>query len=268
MIRTDIGELVISIKKNNLLNSKKIDYVFTPSFENLSKLGDSKEIITAYSVLLSCEYYEVINRFKVPEDYVIQYFLDKQYLQLQTAKEVLRCCCDDDITDLIGGQKKKKGLIPEQTIYLLAKSLLDYGIAGRAKVRISQRNEVKSYSSEFKITDYIDNARIHLGLSLDEAKKLTMTEYILLMAKKFPDNDGITRDEYDQAMALYEKRRKQRIAKAEAEEKAKAVTKPKPEVEAKAEQKSEAKQTRNQKRNQKRKQKRKQKQKLEIEIFQ
>lgn len=161
----------------------------------------------------------------MPENYVIQYFLDKQYLQLQTAKEVLKYCCNDDITDLIGGQKKKKGLIPEQTIYLLAKSLLDYGIAGRAKVRISQRNEAKSYTSEFEITDYINNARIYLGLSLDEAKKLTMTEYIYLMAKKFPDNDGMTRDEYDQTMALYEKRRKQRLAKA--------VTKPEPEAKQK-----------------------------------
>lgn len=214
MIRTDIGELVISIKKNNVLSSKKIDYVFIPSFENLSRLGDPVEIIAAYSVLLSNEAYEAMQRFKEPNDYVIQYVLDKQLLQLQTAKRVLKCCCNDDITDLIGGPKKKKGLIPEQTIYLLAKSMLDYGVAGRAKVRVSQRNENTSYSSEFKITDYINNARVHLGLSLDEAKKLTMTEYILLMSNKFPDKDGITRDEYDQAMANYEKRRKQRLAKA------------------------------------------------------
>ena len=213
MIRTDIGELVISIKKNNVLSSKKIDYVFIPSFENLSRLGEPAEIIAAYSVLLSNESYEAMKRFKEPNDYVIQYVLDKQLLQLQTAKRVLKCCCNDDITDLIG-EKKKKGLIPEQTIYLLAKSLLDYGVAGRAKVRVSQRNENNAYSSEFKITDYINNARVHLGLSLDEAKKLTMTEYILLMSNKFPDKDGITRDEYDQAMANYEKRRKQRLAKA------------------------------------------------------
>lgn len=214
MIRTDIGEMVVSVKKQGALSCKKNDYVFTPSFENLSKLGEPAEIIKAYTVLLSNKPYEIMRRFKEPNNYVISYLLDEQSLQLQTAKQVLKCCCNDDITDLIGGHKKKKGLIPEQTIYLLAKTLLDYGVVGRAKVRVSQRNESKSYSSEFKITDYINNARVHLGLSLDEAKKLTMTEYILLMANKYPDNEGMTREEYDKVASDYQKLRKARLAKA------------------------------------------------------
>ena len=214
MIRTDIGEMVISVKKQGALSCKKNDYVFIPSFENLSKLGEPAEIIKAYTVLLSNKPYEIMRRFKEPNNYVISYLLDEQSLQLQTAKQVLKCCCNDDTTDLIGGHKKKKGLIPEQTIYLLAKTLLDYGVVGRAKVRVSQRNESKSYSSEFKITDYINNARVHLGLSLDEAKKLTMTEYILLMANKYPDNEGMTREEYDKVASDYQKLRKARLAKA------------------------------------------------------
>ena len=214
MIRTDIGEMIVSVKKQGILSCKKNDYVFIPSFENLSKLGEPADIIKAYTVLLSNKPYEIMKRFKTPNNYVISSLLDEQSLQQQTAKRVLKCCCNDDITDLIGGQKKKKGLIPEQTIYLLAKSLLDYGVAGFAKVRVSQRNENKSYSSEFKITDYINNARVHLGLSLEAAKKLTMTEYILLMSNKFPDNQGMTREEYDKVASDYQKLRKARLAKA------------------------------------------------------
>ena len=211
MIRTDIGEMVVSVKKQGILRCKKNDYVFIPSFENLSKLGESADIIKAYTVLLSRKVYDAMNRFKEPEDYIVKYILDQQLIQLQTAKKVLKCCCDDDITDLIGGGKKKKGLMPEQNIFLLARTLLDYGVIGRAKVRISQRNENKSYSSEFKITDYINNAIVHLGLSLEAAKKLTMTEYILLMSKKYPDNDGLTSQEYDAVVAQYKQQRAERL---------------------------------------------------------
>lgn len=214
MIRTDIGEMVVSVKKQGILSCKKNDYIFIPSFENLSKLGEPAEIIKTYTVLLSNKPYEIMRRFKEPNDYVISSLFDEQSLQQQTAKRVLKCCCNDDITDLIGGEKKKKGLMQEHNIFLLAKALLDYGVAGFAKVRVSQRNENKSYSSEFKITDYINNAIVHLGLSLEAAKKLTMTEYILLMSNKFPDNQGMTREEYDKVASDYQKLRKARLAKA------------------------------------------------------
>ena len=88
-------------------------------------------------------------------------------------------------------------------------------MAGKAKIRISQRNENKTYSSEFKITDYINNARIHLGLSLDDAKKLTMTEYIMLMANKYPDNEGLTSQEYDAVVTSYKLRRAEQLKQAE-----------------------------------------------------
>lgn len=213
MIRTDIGEIVISIKKNGSLSTKKIDYVFTPSFENLSKLGEPHEIVNAYAVLLSNDAYNAITSFKEPNQYVINYINEKITLQLEVARKVLTCCCSNDVTQLIGS-KTKKGLIKIQNIIMIARSLLDYGVVGKVKVRVSQRNENKSYSSEFKITDYINNARIHLGLSLDEAKSLTMTEYIMLMANKYPDKEGFTREEYDKVLANYEKKRQERLAKA------------------------------------------------------
>lgn len=213
MIRTDIGEIVISIKKNGSLSTKKIDYVFTPSFENLSKLGEPSEIVNAYAVLVSNQASEAIVRFKEPSEYLFKYIEEKLSAQLEVSKQVLICCCSEDITALIGS-RKKKGLLQAQKILMLARNLLDYGVAGRAKVRISQRNENKSYSSEFKITDYINNARVHLGLSLDEAKKLTMTEYITLMANKYPDKDGFTREEYDKILENYEKKRQERLAQA------------------------------------------------------
>ncbi|MCO6551494.1 MAG: hypothetical protein J6563_00770 [Gilliamella sp.] len=214
MIRTDIGEIAISIKKNGTLSCKNIDYVFTPSFDNLSKLGEPSEMVNAYVVLLSNDAYEVVTRLTEPNEYIIQYVEEKFLLQLATAKKILKCCCSEDVSPLIG-TRNKSGLMQNQDILLIARSLLDYGVAGRAKIRISQRNENKTYSSEFKISDYINNARVHLGLSLDEAKKLTMTEYILLMANKYPDNEGLTSQEYDAVVASYKQRRAEQLKQAE-----------------------------------------------------
>lgn len=214
MIRTDIGEIVISIKKNGSLSTKKIDYVFTPSFENLSKIGEPHEIVNAYAVLLSNQAYEAITRLKESSEYLSKYIEEKLFAQLEVSKQILTYCCPDDISALIG-DKKKKGLLQPQKILIIARNLLDYGVAGKAKIRISQRNENKTYSSEFKITDYINNARIHLGLSLDDAKKLTMTEYIMLMANKYPDNEGLTSQEYDAVVTSYKLRRAEQLKQAE-----------------------------------------------------
>ena len=214
MIRTDIGEIVISIKKNGSLSTKKIDYVFTPSFENLSKLGEPHEIVNAYAVLLSNQAYEAITRLKESSEYLFKYIEEKLFAQLEVSKQILTYCCPDDISALIG-DNKKKGLLQPQKILIIARNLLDYGVAGKAKIRISQRNENKTYSSEFKITDYINNARIHLGLSFDDAKKLTMTEYIMLMANKYPDNEGLTSQEYDAVVTSYKLRRAEQLKQAE-----------------------------------------------------
>lgn len=213
MIRTEIGEIVISIKKKGALKNKNIDYVFIPSFENLSKLGDPAEIINAYSVLVNTDALELASYINSHGQYILNLIKERLKEQLVIAKQILTYCCTDDISALIG-DKKKKGRLTDQSILMIARGLMEYGITGKAKVRVSQRNENKGYTSEFRFNDYINNARIHLGLSFDEAKKLTMTEYIMLIANKYPDNDGFTREEYDKVLADYEKRRQERLAKA------------------------------------------------------
>ncbi|WP_343066781.1 DUF6246 family protein [Frischella japonica] len=127
----------------------KIDYVFTPSFENLSKLGEPHEIVNAYAVLLSNDAYNAITRFKEPNQYVINYINEKITLQLEVARKVLTCCCSNDVTHLIAS-KTKKGLIKIQNIIMIARCLLDYGVAGKVKVRVSQRNENKIIKTAVK----------------------------------------------------------------------------------------------------------------------
>ncbi len=83
-----------------------------------------------------------MTRFKEPNQYVINYINEKITLQLEVARKVLTCCCPNDITQLIGS-KTKKGLIKIQNIIMIARCLLDYGVAGKVKIKVSQRNENK-----------------------------------------------------------------------------------------------------------------------------
>ncbi|MDN8924050.1 DUF6246 family protein, partial [Staphylococcus aureus] len=75
--------------------------------------------------------------------------------------------------------------------------LITHGVIGKAKVRQLQRNESKGTTSEFKAVDYINAARNHFSMTRTEAENLTMTEFILMLNQKYPDQKGFTREEYD-----------------------------------------------------------------------
>lgn len=207
MIRVEIGEVLIKYKNKGFFGNKYKTIKLIPSFENIAKIGDSEHIIDAYSTLLNERHIQLVELFhrnltdRIISD--IKAHINKQY---EIAKLVIACCANDDTRNL------KLGI---DNAILIAIALLRYGVSGNAKVRVSQRNESKQYQSEFDINQYINSARIHLGLSFDEAKKLTMTEYILLMSKKFPDNDSLTSKEYDEVMAEYKKNKAERLRKAQ-----------------------------------------------------
>ena len=68
-------------------------------------------------------------------------------------------------------------------------------------------------SSEFRAFDYISAARSHFGMRRDEAAALTMTEFQLLLAAKYPDQKGFSREEYDAVADDYLARKARRMAK-------------------------------------------------------
>ena len=120
---------------------------------------------------------------------------------------VMAACCDEDISILIGELKPgksgkwlfvyRKGLMPVSDMLLIAQSLIQHGIIGKAKVRKLQRHEGSQSSSEFNAFEYINAARTHLGMSREEAERLTMMEFQMLLAAKFPEQKGFTKEEYD-----------------------------------------------------------------------
>ena len=90
---------------------------------------------------------------------------------------------------------------------------MQHGIVGKAKVRQLQRHETGERTTEFKAFDYISAARSHFGMNRTEASQLTMTEFILFLNAKYPNQKGFTRDEYDQITNDYLARKARRLAK-------------------------------------------------------
>ncbi|WP_420800681.1 DUF6246 family protein [Photorhabdus temperata] len=65
-------------------------------------------------------------------------------------------------------------------------------------MRRFQRHEgTEAYSNQFKAIEYINAARAHFNMTREEAERLTMTEFQMMLKAKFPDEKGFTREEYD-----------------------------------------------------------------------
>ncbi|WP_076747890.1 DUF6246 family protein, partial [Cronobacter sakazakii] len=135
---------------------------------------------------------------------------------------VLNACCDKDAGPLTGvfhpskgnGRtfKIRKGALPESDMLLIAQSLITHGVIGKAKVRKLQRHESGETSTEFRAVDYIVAAQAHFGMTEQEAGNLTMTKFQMLLATKYPEQKGFTREEYDQVADEYLARKAKRMA--------------------------------------------------------
>lgn len=136
--------------------------------------------------------------------------------------DVLTACCNRDASPLVGmlvpSKTKKRtflyrpGKMPATDMIIFAQSLMTHGIIGKAKVRRLQRHEGGQTTSEFNAFEYISAARNHFGMSRDEAEQLTMTEFTMLLAAKFPEQKGFTKEEYDAVADDYLARKAKRLA--------------------------------------------------------
>lgn len=218
----EIGECLIS--------THDADYLFRPSFINMMRIGEPQEIVQVFADLHSDEITPLTERAlaaygRIPM-WLIDHIRTSTYGKraLVAAITVLEACSSDDLSPLIGefrpakskGKtfKRRKGLMDDFDMVLIAQSLITHGIIGKAKVRQLQRNESSVTTNEFNAFEYISAARTHFGISGDEAQQLTMTEFQLMLAAKYPAQKGYTREEYDQAADDYFARREKRRAKA------------------------------------------------------
>lgn len=207
----EIGECVISVGDE--------DYLFRPSLINMTKIGSPQEIVQKVADLHNTEVQELIAGMwsatgRLP-DWFMKYLNNSNPARraFSAAIDVLQACCESDLSPLIGdivpgrtGKRAfvwKQGKMALQDMLLIASSLITHGVIGKAKVRQLQRNESRGTTSEFKAVDYINAARNHFSMTRTEAENLTMTEFILMLNQKYPEQKGFTREEYDQVVDDY-----------------------------------------------------------------
>ena len=218
----EIGECMIS--------TNSADYMFRPSFSNMMRIGEPQEIVQSFADLHSDEVTPLIERAATAYGYIpawlVEHIRTSTYGKraLMAAITVMEACSNDDLSPLIGefrparakgkAFKRRAGEMGDFEILLIAQSLITHGIIGKAKVRQLQRNESTTPTTEFSAFEYISAARTHFGISREEAERLTMTEFTLMLAAKYPDQKGFTREEYEAVADDYLAKKARRLAKA------------------------------------------------------
>ena len=211
------------------------EFFFRPSFRNMARIGEPEEIVQAFYDLCNDEATPFAQRaaeayirdeYSRLPDCIIR-FMQSGLLSrkaLMAAHTVLTACCDDDISDLVGwmkpGKSRKRGFVwrpgsmPPESMVIVAQNLMMHGIIGKAKVRKLQRHEGGEATNEFNAFEYVSAARNHFGMSRAEAEQLSMTEFQTLIAAKYPDQKGFTKDEYDAVADEYLAKKARRLAKS------------------------------------------------------
>lgn len=165
------------------------EWTFAPAFARLASLGTPREIVALYAELHG------------PSPGM-------------AARYVLGVMCEqDDCLPLLGWVELTEevpthhpGLMPEVEQVILARHLMQHGIAGTPQRGVP----TGEYAQEFDAAAYIAAARVHLGVSAAEAGAMSMSEFQSLMLAKFPEPAAAgppSREEYEATMALLDGRR-------------------------------------------------------------
>ncbi len=215
----EIGEIGISDSREG-----GKDFLLRPSFAAMARLGEPAEIVRIYGTVNGSDAQQLLvacaGALKCVPAWVSPSFHLLSERLLSAAMHVMQSCCEEDLTAIIGEWKGwsryvvyRPGMMPRNDIVVIAQQLMQHGVIGKAKVRRLQRHESGETTSEFRAFDYISAARSHFGMRRDEAAALTMTEFQLLLAAKYPDQKGFTREEYEAVAEDYMARKARRIAK-------------------------------------------------------
>lgn len=171
------------------------EFSFRPSLARIAALGPPHEIVALYA------------RLHGPD-------------APKAAAYVLAGLCDqDDPASLIGWHEDGidasgrhaprwvEGEMPEAEQIIIARHLMQHGIVGKAR---PDRAGDGAFTDRFDAAEFIAAARVHLGLSTEDAEALSMTELQGLLEMKYPQiraREVPSREQYDALMArIMEKR--------------------------------------------------------------
>lgn len=172
-------------------------YLFRPSFAAMDSLGTPKEIVEKFALLFSSP--------KINPIWPLQAYRSWEREVMATAYDVLMACCDDDLTPLLGHMGSKwgsfiPGSMPATDMVHLARSLMNDGIIGLKPEGLPAKPSAE-YTAQFKAREFVAQAVAHLGISSEDAWKMTMIEFAGAMQSKFGKPETLpSLDEHDEAM--------------------------------------------------------------------
>lgn len=161
------------------------EFILRPSFFSMQRLGSPQDIkdVTdcCYSALARHQSGAMVNHY-----------------ELNACWHVITCCGGDEIphdlfgcydTDENGNLVFTHGAEPYGRLILLANHLLTMGIRGKPSAYMMRRARTAKQSADlFDPLEFVASAMNHLGLSTDEAWRLTMVELQRAIESKFPQD--------------------------------------------------------------------------------
>lgn len=165
MILTDIGEVGVHLDGR--------DVVLRPSLYAMSKIGNGKEIVETFSILMT------------PSATV-----DAAKVQLQAALMVLYCCTEEDVTDVFGYWGEEgfvPGMVPTVNLVVLARCLMRHGVTGAlAPLPVRPEDDGPEFVGEFDVRAMVAMCMAHLSMGERDAWNSTMTSIVGALRAKFP----------------------------------------------------------------------------------
>ena len=161
---TQIGHFAV------IVDGKK--YSLTPTLRNMAKLADARRLIV---------FYDMIHSQKVPD-----------HILVDLSREIILACSDSARIDenLIKCKRGKPHITPRSFSandqVVVAAGLMRHGIAGVNRPRNAGTGKSSREVEEFDVNKIVADAMIHFEMSRKEALDLTMSEFYLLVAAKFP----------------------------------------------------------------------------------
>lgn len=163
-------------------------YRLSPTLANIAKIGSPSEIVDDFKMLLS----------------------SSENWRFAVALNVVNACLDKPFPEKLSGrvqfsEHSNRLLYVDpghdapmiNDIIVLAEHCFLHGVCGDVK------SEKKgSRIEEFDPYEYIELARVHLGMSKAEAADLTMTEFCRMMETKFPPEKNENQADEKQDAAL------------------------------------------------------------------
>lgn len=151
------------------INDEK--YELKPTLSNIKNIGSKKHIVDCFSIL-SYKPFHYITSFRV-------------------ATEILQACgLPDKITGgtVFSERQNKviinKGILPLTDVFILAEHCLRHGVCGVIEIEDKDSEKKGDPLTEFDAHKYIMDAVEFLGVSLEKAEEMTMTQFVLLAKAK------------------------------------------------------------------------------------